>query len=367
MNTLLQNIPVSTFLQGLIGAIAIVLVTFIAVYVCRVIINALLKKIASRTATELDDKLIEGTRKKLYLLLYLLGLSVLFNYLQGILEQQVGPKFFEVLDGLIYAGGVLLVANILVKIFSTVFKWYGAVVATRTETQVDDEFIPLLDRATKVILYVISVLIILDHFKVDIKGMITVLGIGSLAIALAAQETIANMIGGFVIMIDRPFRIGDWLQLPDDTTCRVYQIGVRSTKFLTLENTLIIVPNAELMKSTVHNITYPYPEVRVKIDVGVAYGSDIELVKRVMLEETAKQPLILDDPEPFFRFEQFGDSSLNVSIFCRVAEVLDQYTAGSELRSQILERFRKEGIEIPFPQRVVTMVNPRGDKDKPEA
>ncbi len=182
------------------------------------------------------------------------------------------------------------------------------------------------------------------------------LGVGSLAIALAAQETIANMIGGFVIMIDRPFRAGDWLRMTDGTTCKVHQIGVRSTKFLTFENTLIIVPNAELMKSTVHNVTYPYPEIRVRIDVGVSYNSDMDQVKRVMLDEAQKNPMILNDPEPFFRFLEFGDSSLNVSMFCRVPQVLDQYKAGSDLRTQILKRFRQEGIEIPFPQRVITMV-----------
>lgn len=356
MEELLNDIPVSPLLQKLIGALVIVVGTVIAVYISRFLLGVVVRKMTARTATELDDRLLKAVRQRIYLLLYLFGLSVLLNYLQGILQDELGLRIFEVLDAIVYAIGVFLVANILVRVFSTIFQWYGTVVAARTETQVDDEFIPLLDRAAKVVVYVLSVLVVLDHFSVDIKGMITVLGVGSLAIALAAQETIANMIGGFVIMIDRPFRSGDWLRLSDGTTCQVHKIGVRSTKFLTFENTLIIVPNAELMKSTVHNVTYPYPETRVRIDVGVSYASDMEHVRRVMLNVAHENPMILEEPKPFFRFLEFGDSSLNVSMFCRVPEVLDQYKAASDLRTQILKRFREEGIEIPFPQRVVTMV-----------
>ena len=164
------------------------------------------------------------------------------------------------------------------------------------------------------------------------------------------------MIGGFVIMIDRPFRVGDRVRLDTGTTVIVDQIGVRSTKFRTFDNTLIIVPNAELMKSTVHNLTYPYPRLRVQIDVGVGYDSDMELVRKVMLDEAAKHPIVINDPPPSFFFLEFGDSSLNVSMRCWVADVSEKFCTASELREQVLNRFREESIEIPFPQRVVTMV-----------
>jgi small-conductance mechanosensitive channel len=164
------------------------------------------------------------------------------------------------------------------------------------------------------------------------------------------------MIGGFVIMIDRPFRQGDRVRLGDGTVCVAHTIGIRSTKFWTFDNTLIIVPNAELMKSTVHNITYPFPRVRVRVNVGVGYDSDMSLVERVMLDEAKRHPKVIDDPKPSFFFLDFGDSSLDVSLRCHVDDVGEQFRTGSDLRFQILERFRVEGIEIPFPQRVVTTV-----------
>ena len=358
MEQLLNEIPVSPVLQKLIGVGAIILLTLLAIYLARFLLAVLGKRLAARTKTDLDDRLLTASRKPIYLLLFLIGLLSLSEYLQELLAEYISADWFRFIDAIFYAIGVVLVASIIVRVITTILQWYGRTVAVRTQTRIDDEFIPLLDRATKVIIYVLAALIILEHFDVDIKGMIPVLGVGSLAVALAAQETIANMIGGFVIMTDRPFRVGDWLSLEDGTTCQVYQIGVRSTKFKTLENTLIIMPNAELVKSTIHNITYPYPEIRLQVDVGVGYDSDMELVKKVILEEADAHHLVLKEPKPAFRFREFGDSSLNVTLFARTVSVLDRLRAESDLRNQILERFRKEGIEIPFPQRVVTMLEP---------
>jgi len=357
MLNLLEKIPVDPLLQKLIGVVIIVILTLLTVIISRIILISLFKKIALSTKTDLDDILLEKSYKLIYLLIFVLGLSFLFDYIEILTEEYLGDKFFEIIDGVIYTLGVFIVAQFIIKLMSTFFYWYKQNISDKTETMVDDELIPLLDRTTKIILYLLAILIVFDHFNIDIKGMITVLGIGSLAVALAAQETIANMIGGFIIMIDRPFRAGDWLKLSNDLICKVHHIGVRSSKFLTLENTLIIVPNAELIKSTVHNITYPYPETRVKIEVGVSYNSDIELVKNILLDIAEKNTSILNEPTPFFRFEDFADSSLKVSLFCRVPEVLDQFKTASDLREEVLKKFRENNIEIPFPQRVVTFVN----------
>lgn len=143
----------------------------------------------------------------------------------------------------------------------------------------------------------------------------------------------------------------------------VHEIGIRSTKFLTYDNTLVIVPNAELIKSTVHNITYPMPRVRVVVDVGVGYDSDINKVRKAMLDEAHKYANVMKEPEPEFYLLSFGDSSLDVSLRCHVARAEHHRKTSSELRIQILERFRSEGIEIPFPQRVVTMVKGEVDRD----
>jgi len=249
--------------RTLIGVAAIILITALVSALLRTIIFTTISRMTRRTSTTLDDRLLKATRSYLSLLVYVFGLSVLFDFLGSRYGEYVGVDLIEVVDAIIYAVGVIVVAILFVRVVSALLGWYRDTVAVRTETTLDDEFIPLLDRTVKIVVFTLAVLIVLEHFGVDIKGMVAVLGIGSLAVALAAQDTLANMIGGFTIMIDRPFRAGDMVRLPDERRVVVHEIGIRSTKFLTFDNTLVIVPNAELIKSTIHNVTYPMPRVRV--------------------------------------------------------------------------------------------------------
>ena len=362
MESLLQEISVEPLIQTLIGVVGIVVGTVLASLILRLVAFRVVGHLTRKTSTTLDDQLLKITRPYLSSLVAVIGLSVLFDFLQGRYPQYLGEETAHTLDGLIFGIEVFLVAILLVKVISTILKWYGAEVSNHSENSFGREFVPLLERTVKTVVIVLAMLIVMDNLGIDIKGLIAVLGIGSLAVALAAQDTLANMIGGFTIMIDRPFRAGDMVQLADGSRVVVHEIGIRSTKFLTFDNTLEIVPNAELVKSTVHNITYPAPWVRVVIDVGVGYGSDIAQVREAMLREAAQHPNILAEPEPKFYFVNFGDSSLDVSLRCQVKRPEDHRRTSSELREQILNRFREEGIEIPFPQLVVTMVEGASDE-----
>lgn len=355
MYELIEKIPLPTSLQIIAASVAIIVLTILSVWIVRALLSFMVRRLASRTRTDLDDNLLSVIKRYIHYLVYIVGTAALFNYLEHV-SAGLAPDLFKGVDGILFVLGVFVIAVVIVRLMSTLLSWYATNIASRTETTLDDEFVPLADRGFRIVGYVLALLIVLDHFEVDIMGLVAVLGIGSLAIALAAKETIANMIGGFVIMIDRPFRVGDRIRLDTGTTVIVDQIGIRSTKLRTFDNTLIIVPNAELMKSTVHNLTYPHPKLRVQVDVGVGYDSDMDQVRRVMLDEAEQHPVVIDDPPPSFIFLEFGDSSLNVSLRCWVADVSEQFLTASELREQVLNRFRKEGIEIPFPQRVVTMV-----------
>ena len=362
MESLLQEIPVSSLVQTLIGLAGIVAATVLVSLILRLVAFRVIGRLTHKTSTTLDDRLLKVTRPYLSLLVALIGLLILFDFLRGRYPQYLGEEVARIVDGVIFGLGVFLVAILLVRVVATILEWYADQVAGRAEKSFGREFVPLLDRTVKTIIFVLALLIVLDELGVDIKGLIAVLGIGSLAVALAAQDTLANMIGGFTIMVDRPFRVGDTVRLADGSRVIVHEIGIRSTKFLTFDNTLEIVPNAELVKSSIHNVTYPVPRVRIVIEVGVGYDSDIALVRRAMLEEAVLHSNVLSDPEPIFYFMNFGDSSLDVSLRCQVRSPEDNLCTSSELREQILNRFRTEGIEIPFPQRVVTMV--RGASDE---
>lgn len=151
---------------------------------------------------------------------------------------------------------ILVVTYWVFKIAVVLFKWYAVNIAAKTKTDLDDKFIPLFRRVTVTIIWVIGLIILLSKLGVNINALVATLGVSSLAIALAAQDTIANVIAGFLIMIDRPFCVGNDIKLPSGEKVRVIEIGIRRSKFISDEKAIIIVPNLELSKSKIVNYSY---------------------------------------------------------------------------------------------------------------
>ena len=334
-------------LKSGIQAAGFLVMTIIAFGVSRLVLNRGMKLLAKRTRTTLDNRLIEASSKPLRYLIFAIGLnyvaSAFYPFLSEKLETHIAGLFF-----FLVACGI---AIWMMRLVTQFFGWYAETIAIRTESTVDDEFVPLIVRLSKIVIGIITLIVILKHFNQDVQSLVVSLGVGSLALALAAQETLSNMIAGFVIMTDRPFRIGDRIELSDGKVGDVYQIGLRSTKLMTFDNTLIIVPNSEIVKEQVINRSYPEPLTRVRIDIGVAYASDVDKVRAVLLSVFNEHPEIQKDPEPRIFFIEFGDSSLNFMATGFIDSWKKMYQVADELRGEIVERFRQEGIEIPFPQR----------------
>ncbi len=210
----------------------------------------------------------------------------------------------------------------------------------------------------KVTIWTLGGLVLLGSLGVSITPILTALGVGGLAVALALQETLSNFFAGVHLLISQPFRVGDFVKLETGQEGRVVDIGWRSTKLLMPPNNIVIVPNNKMAQSIVINYSLPEPRMVVNIQVGVGYASDPEQVERVLLEEAARGtgeiPGLLAQPAPCVRFVPgFGASSLDLTLTCHVRGFEDQVSVQHELRKRILKRFRKEGIEIPFPQRTV--------------
>ncbi len=346
----LSSLP--PWLSEAIVFLAIVAGAYVLSEIVVLIISLIKRILAARTATDLDDKILDAVKAPIRYAMILVGATVALQRLDLMFDEK-SDWIFRITGGTVFVGFALVVTMVLLRLVKIFTRWYGEKVASRTDSSVDDELLPLVRRVLNIIVIVIGVVTVLDHFAVDVKGLIAVLGVGSLAIALAAQDTIANMIGGFILMIDRPFRRGDRVQLASGETVDVYDIGLRSSKFMTFDNTLIIVPNHELVKAKVTNLSYPEEMIRVKIDLGVAYGSDIDRVKTMLVEIATQHPQVLATPNPQAFFSNFGDSALLVSLVCRVARLSEQFSTAEQLRCEIYRTFRREGIEIPFPQRVV--------------
>jgi len=202
-------------------------------------------------------KLITDIFKKSFLpiaLFIALGASYAFFY--GKAELVLLKGALDHLDKWIFTLFAAVTAFFLQRLSSAVTDWYGSTIAPMTKTSIDDEFLPLLRKLVYFAIWVITILIVLSRFGINTNGLIAALGVGSLAIALAAQDTISNIISGFLIMVDRPYRINDTIKLPSGEKVTVLDIGLRRSKFRSEDGAIIIYPNLELSKSKIVNYTY---------------------------------------------------------------------------------------------------------------
>ncbi len=216
----------------------------------------------------------------------------------------------------------------------------------------------LTENIATLLVCVIGLLLLLNQFGISIAPILGALGVGGLAVALALQDTLSNLFAGFHVSMAGKVRIGDYIKLDTGDEGYVADIAWRSTAIRALANNLIIVPNSKLAQAIITNYHLPETRMSLRIPVGVSYDCDPERVERILVEEAkagaAVIPGLLAEPAPFVRFiPGFGDSSLNFTLICQVAEFVDQYLAQHELRKRIFARFRREGIEIPFPIRTV--------------
>ena len=184
-------------------------------------------------------------------------------------------------------------------------------------------------------------------------SLVTGLGVGGLAVALAGREALSNVIGTIMIILDRPFTLGDYIDLSDGERGEVVHVGLRSTRIRTRDDILISIPNSVIANDKMINESAPSSMSRIRIKVGVAYGSDLRTVEQVLLSVAEQNETVLPDPAPRIRFRSFGDSSLNLELLCWIDQPAQRGTTIHQLNCAINEEFQKQGIEIPFPQRDV--------------
>ena len=316
--------------------------------------NRVLVPLTLRTPTELDNVIARTVVRPIQAVLFSVAAYQTLTQL-GDWPDMRASLVTPYLKGLLMAVSVLSVTWLLIRVMEEFSRWYLERLGRRTEVRLDLQFMPLLSRVLRTALFFVAATVILGFYDIKITALLGAAGVVSLAVALAAQESIANMIGGITIMIDRPFRVGDRIEMPDGRMGDVREIGMRTTKILTFDRTLLIIPNAEMVKQTVMNHCYPDPVMYTRQKLGVAYGSDLEKVKRVLLETINAHPLVLKDPAARIYFTGFGDSSLDLLLYYAVDSYANRFQVLDEVNMEIKKAFEREGIEIPFPQRVVTM------------
>ena len=196
-----------------------------------------------------------------------------------------------------------------------------------------------------------------EHFGIPVNAIFASAGIAGLAVAFAAKDTLSNLFGGVAIFMDRPFSTGDYIVLDDNERGEVVEIGLRSTRIQTRDDVMISIPNSILTNAKIVNQSSPKPMFRVRVKIGVAYGSDINQVETILLDQVRSNSLAAQYPEPRVRFRNFGDSSLEFELLCWAKRPHDRGRLMHSLNTGIYNAFAEAGIEIPFPQRDGHLIN----------
>lgn len=335
--------------KEILGALLILALFWTLSQLVVMVLNKWGRRLASFTATDLDDRILERTIPSVSRLFIILGVYLAIRSLP------LHEKLVIVASGLLYIILVVLVFNLIYRALDDLMKWYVTGQQDTSSAAISRQILPVAEKIISLFLMATALIFILKHFNYDIWSLITALGIGSLAIGLAAKDTLAHMISGFTLMFDRPFRIGDRIQLTGGQVGDVDNIGLRSTKIKTLDNQLLIIPNSDLCNTILINQAFPDKRAKGRINIGVGYGSDVVQVKELLVS-TAKEVVdVLTDPAPEAYFTSFGDSSLNMALFFWVDEYGRLFATTDKINTLIMQRFKENGIDIPFPTRTVIM------------
>ena len=261
--------------------------------------------------------------------------------------------------------GHLLLVIITFIVATVVLRLIRSLITRKMDAENELKFKSIF-KFIRYIVYIAVVLFTLSASGVDITVLLTASAALFVGLGLALQDLFTDIIGGIFIMVDKSLAVGDVVEI-DGKVGRIFEIKLRTTRALTRDDKVIIVPNHHFISDIVYNYTQNHRTTREAVKVGVAYGSDTALVRKLLLECTAKQNGILKSPKPFVLFEDFGDSSLNFGVYFFINDSFSDPRIKSELRFRIDEQFRANKVTIPFPQRDVhfyptTPIQPKSDE-----
>ncbi len=336
-----------------------ILIWLIISIVIIIILDPIVKAFTKKTKTEVDDIILRIIRTPLLVLVFLYGVVSSLS----IIEEHIPDVLLDVVNSLYGVIAVLVIFYVAYKLFKDILVYYGELIAEKTSSNIDNVIIPMVEKIGVMMIGLLALGYVLGYMNVDLTMFVAGGVVISMVIAFAAQETLSNFFSGIFILTDRPFKEGDTIILPDGDWYEVRNIGLRSTRlFRYKDSCLITIPNNKLANEKIINYSNPYDKCRIRKTIGVAYGTDVEKTKEILKEVLYANPHVLTEEglEPTIRFNDLGESSIDFFIQVIVDDRSNKMGVLDYLNTEIYRRFNEEGIEIPFPQRVIYMKKEEG-------
>jgi len=312
-----------------------------------------------RTKTKLDERIVELLHRPVQVTIVIVGLG-LATPLLALPEhlQTVTLSLLWTVAILVWTGFALRFVPLVLEALSHWEERYR-VVEPRT--------LALFQNLSTVLLFGLGIYFLFLVWNIDVTAWLASAGIIGIAVGFAAKDTLANLFSGVFILVDAPYKVGDFINLDTGERGRITQVGLRTTRLLTRDDVEITIPNAVIANAKIVNESGgPWQKERIRVKVGVAYGSDLAEVRRVLLEAATEHPDVCTEPAPRVRFRAFGDSGLDHELLCWIDEPVLRGRVSDAINTAVYEKLNAAGIEIPYPKRDVYLHWAEGQAPRPE-
>jgi len=347
-------IDITAFLQSIgLGVIAenkyiLSLLTLVGFFIVAklftFIVEKYILKITAKTKTDVDDLLVKRVHKPVSLLLFIIGIKIALVPLG--LEEKANNIIQHSISSLLLVVLIYVIIGVLDIIIAALVKGQ----ATRKSKDIDENLIKISTKTSRWVLIILTFLFILRIWDVQIGTLLASLGIIGVAVAFGLQNTLGNVFGGVSLLLDRSIKVGDIIKIDADTSGSVIDVGLRSTRIRTWDNEVIIIPNGKLAGTNIKNYVLPNPTARIVIPFSVAYGSNVDKIKKIVMKEINKLDNLDKNHEPSVMFMEMGDSALKFKARVWLKSYRERFVTKEKLTCFIYDTLNKNKVSIPFPQ-----------------
>jgi MscS family membrane protein len=335
----------NVYLQAALIAVTFVILGKIADW----IISRIIGRFARQSSNEFDDQIVDLVHRPIFMTFVLMGLSLSTRRI----DLPDATTFITV--GILKTIAIFVWYNTIMLLMSLIVR---ALSKTKDRKIVQTGMLSLLHNVMKVVVVALTIYFLFLAWKIDVTAWLASAGIVGLALSFAAKDTLSNLFAGVSIIMDTPYKAGDFIILDSGERGVVTDIGLRSTRILTRDDVEITVPNGIIGNGKIINEAGgPTPHHRIRVALGVAYGSDIDDVIEVLAGVAADQQEVLTSPAPRVRFRAFGESSLNLELLAWIARPVDRGRVTHELNCAVYKALNENDIQIPFPQRDLHVIS----------